>query len=301
MGAVSTQELVRGGGLALSYADRRGGVSSVSLLGEALDLLRKYGDVVGIDWDKGPSIIDRTLAPAVTNLAGSPILAAAQLTIQGMKATTGSGEPEDGEAFEKSADLYEDAGNLLIDAAPVEDRWEGVAAMTYGNKNDEHRRLTLEVAEAEKKMRQTLSRLAAQVRSTRDDLQEAIDFLSDYDTSTSWMNFIPGGAAVKAASDAGVAATQLGVAQASIAKLVAESVSVAQIMRACLDSYTNAAGQKMLDAKDEFPCGEPFGDERSTDQLPSRARPERPYERPEPRGPAVIYPPATPYGPSVPR
>lgn len=273
----------------------------MSLLGEALDLLRKYGDVVGIDWDKGPSIIDRTLAPAVTNLAGSPILAAAQLTIQGMKATTGSGEPEDGEAFEKSADLYEDAGNLLIDAAPVEDRWEGVAAMTYGNKNDEHRRLTLEVAEAEKKMRQTLSRLAAQVRSTRDDLQEAIDFLSDYDTSTSWMNFIPGGAAVKAASDAGVAATQLGVAQASIAKLVAESVSVAQIMRACLDSYTNAAGQKMLDAKDEFPCGEPFGDERSTDQLPSRARPERPYERPEPRGPAVIYPPATPYGPSVPR
>ncbi|MCG7578789.1 EspA/EspE family type VII secretion system effector [Mycolicibacterium sp. OfavD-34-C] len=227
----------------------------MSLLGEALDLLRKYGDVVGIDWDKGPSILDRTLGPAVTNLAGSPILAAAQLTIQGMKATTGSGEPEDGKAFEKSADLYEEAGNLLIDAAPVPDRWEGVAAITYGNKNDEHRRLTLEVAEAEKKMRQTLSRLAAQVRSTREDLQEAIDFLSDYDTSTSWMNFIPGGAAVKAASDAGVAATQLGVAQASIAKLVAESVSVAQIMRACLDSYTNAAGQKMLDAKDEFPCG----------------------------------------------
>ena len=300
---------MRGGVLALFYPDRRGGVYGVSLLGEALDLLRRYGDVVGIDWDKGPSILDRTTpnlsviseVSELSEFASSPIIAAAQLAIHGMKATTGSGEPQDGEAFEKSADLYEEAGNLLIDASPVPDRWEGVAATTYGNKNDEHRRLTLEVAEAEKKMRQTLSRLAAQVRSTREDLQEAIDFLSDYDTSTSWMNFIPGGAAVKAASDAGVAATQLGVAQASIAKLVAESVSVAQIMRTSLDSYTNATGQKMLDAEDEFPCGEPFGDERSTDQLPSRARPERPYERPEPRGPAVIYPPATPYGPSVPR
>lgn len=68
----------------------------MSLLGEALDLLRKYGDVVGIDWDKGPSIIDRTLAPAVTNLAGSPILAAAQLTIQGMRRRRARGSPKTG-------------------------------------------------------------------------------------------------------------------------------------------------------------------------------------------------------------
>ena len=284
-------------------------MSSVSLLGEALDLLRKYGDVVGIDWDKGPSIIDRSLAPAVTNLAGSPILAAAQLAIQGMKATTGSGEPEDGEAFEKSAGLYEEAGNLLIDAAPAEDRWNGTAADTYEAKNGEHRRLTLEVAAAEKEMRQALSGLAVQVTSTRRDLQDAIDFLSDYDTSTSWMNFIPGGAAVKAASDAAVAATQLGVAQASIAKLVAESVSVAQSMQTPLGRYDSAAAQKMLDAEpdpdddkaDRFPCGEPFGDERTDGRLPDRAENDESFRPPEPMGPPVEYPPATPYGTPVPR
>ncbi|MCK5752076.1 MAG: hypothetical protein KAH46_05165, partial [Mycobacterium sp.] len=235
----------------------------------------------------------------LSEFASSPILAAAQLTIYGMKATTGSGEPEDGEAFEKSADLYEEAGNLLIDAAPVPDRWNGTAADTYEAKNGEHRRLTLEVAAAEKEMRQALNGLAAQVKATRKDLQDAIDFLSDYDTSTSWMNFIPGGAAVKAASDAAVAATQLGVAQASIAKLVAESVSVAQTMQTPLGRYGDAAKQDILDAAREFGCGEPFGDERRTGQLPRRTDPKESFELPEP--PPVVYPPATPYESPRPR
>ena len=275
------------------------GVSSVSLLGEALDLLNKYGDVVGIDWDKGPSILDRALGPAVTNLAGSPILAAAQLTIQGMKATTGSGEPEDGKAFEKSADLYEEAGNLLIDAAPVPDRWNGTGSETYKNKNGVHRHFVLEVAEADKEMRQALSRLAAHVTQTRKELQDVIDFLSDYDTSTSWLNFVPGGAAIKAAGDAGVAATQLGAAQASIAKLVAESVSVARSMQTPLGRYVDAAEQNILDAAGEFGCGEPFGDERRTGQLPTRTDPKESFELPEP--PPVVYPPATPYESPRPR
>lgn len=65
----------------------------MSLLGDALDLLRRYGDVVGVDWDDKPGILDRA-ANTVTAVTGSPILAAAQITIQGMKATTGSGEPQ---------------------------------------------------------------------------------------------------------------------------------------------------------------------------------------------------------------
>lgn len=272
----------------------------MSLLGEALDLLRRYGDVVGVDWDDGPSVLDR-VANTVTTFAGSPILAAAQVTIQGMKATTGSGEPQAGEAFEKSADLYEEAGNLLIDAAPKDDRWDGTAAGTYGDTNDVHRRLTLEVAEAEREMHAALSRLAAQVTATRTDLQDAIDFLSDYDTSTSWMNAIPGGAAVKAAGDLGVAAAQIGLAEASIAKLVAESASVAFTMRSPRGQYESAAGENELDPEGLFPCGEPFGDERGTGTLPSRSQSDVPYTPPDNDGPPVNYPPATPYGSSAPR
>jgi len=216
-----------------------------------------------------------------------------------MKATTGSGEPQDGEAFEKSADLYEEAGNLLIDAAPKPDRWNGTAAETYGDKNDDHRHLTLEVAAADQEMRRALSRLAAEVKATRSELQDTIDFLSDYDTSTSWMNFIPGGAAVKAASDAAVASTQLAVAQASIAKLVAESALITHSMRTPLSRYNNAAKQDLLDPKGKFACGEPFGDERRTGQLPERTDPKESFELPE--APPVIYPPATPYESPRPR
>lgn len=272
----------------------------MSLLGDALDLLRRYGDFIGVDWDDKPGILDRA-SNTVTAVAGSPILAAAQVTIQGMKATTGSGEPQAGEAFAKSADLYEEAGDLLIGATPKEDLWDGTASNTYRGANNTHRHLTFEVVEAEREMRAALSRCAAQVTETRQDLQDAIDFLSDYDTSTSWMNAIPGGAQVKAAADVAVAATQIGLAEASIAKLVAESASVALALRSPRNRYQSAADEKELDPEGRFPCGEPFGDERTDGTLPSRAQPTTPFTPPERDGPPVIYPPAKPQQSSPPR
>lgn len=273
----------------------------MSLLGEALDILRRYGDVIGVKWDKAPGPLDRLPNLGIVNLASSPILAAAQVTIQGMKATTGSGEPQAGEAFEKSADLYEEAGNLLIDAAVKEDQWDGTAANAYGEINAEHRRKTMDVAAADWEVWKSLGRLAAQVNATRKDLQDAIDFLSDYDTTTSWMNAIPGGAAVKAAADLGVAATQLGFAEFSIARLVAESALVANEMRTPQGRYESAAGQKEIDPRAEFPCGEPFGDERTNGQLPTRTDSTTPYVPPKIDGPPVLYPPATPYETPAPR
>lgn len=272
----------------------------MSLLGDALDLLRRYGDVVGVDWDDKPGILDRA-SNTITAVTGSPILAAAQVTIQGMKATTGSGEPQAGEALTKSSELYEEAGDLLIDATPKDDLWDGTASNTYRDVNNTHRHLTLEVVEAEREVRAALRRLAAQVTETRTDLQDAIDFLSDYDTSTSWMNAIPGGAQVKAAGDLAVAATQIGLAEASIAKLVAESASVALALRTPRGRYQSAADEKDLDPDGRFPCGEPLGDERTEGTLPSRTNPTVPYMPPEPEGPPVVYPPARPYESVPPR
>lgn len=110
----------------------------MSLLDKAFDLLRKYGDVVGVDWLKGPSLLDRLPNLGVLELASSPILASAQLTIKGMKQTTGSGEPEDGADFKKSSAKYTEAGDLIFDAAPSEDRWNGTASGVYAEKNQEH-------------------------------------------------------------------------------------------------------------------------------------------------------------------
>ena len=274
----------------------------MSLLGEALDVLRRYGDVVGVNWDKPPSLLDKA-ANTLIDVAGSPILAGAQVVINGMKATTGSGEPEAGEAFEKSAELYDEAGELLIDAAVKSDRWDGTAAEAYDARNKDHRHLTIEVAGAEQNMRRYLSDLAAQVTETRTNLDERVKFLSDYDTATSWMNAIPGGAAVKAAADLGVAATQLELARMTMAKLVAESVLTANRIRDQVGTYESAATEVLIgdDDKVVLPCGEPFGDERTTGRLPQRTDPNYPYRVPEFDGPAVIYPPAKPANTSAPR
>jgi hypothetical protein len=265
----------------------------VSLLGEALDLLRRYGDVVGVNWNKPPSLLDKA-ANTLIDVAGSPILAGAQAVIHGMKATTGSGEPEAGEAFKKSAKLYGDAGNLLIDAAVKPDRWDGTAAKAYEAKNDGHRRVTIEVAGAEENMQGYLSDLAAQVTETRTSLEDRIKFLSDYDTATSWMNAIPGGAAVKAAADLAVASTQLEMAKLTMAKLLAESVLNANRIRDQVATYQEAAGEVLFRDDKNLPCGEPFGDERTQGRLPWRTSANAPYQVPEPEGPPVIYPPAKP-------
>lgn len=274
----------------------------MSLLGEAFDLLRRYGDVVGVNSDKPPSLLDKA-ANTLIDLAGSPILAGAQVVIKGMKATTGSGEPEAGEAFKKSAELYDEAGDLLIDAAVKPDRWDGTAAEAYEARNDNHRHLTIEVAGAEKNIQGYLSDLAAQVTETRTNLDERVKFLSDYDTATSWMNAIPGGAAVKTAADLGVAGTQLELARMTMARLVAESVLNANRIRDQVGTYQAAAGEVLFgDDKDiVLPCGEPFGDERTEGRLPRRTDPNLPYEVPEFEGPAVIYPPATPTDTPAPR
>jgi hypothetical protein len=244
---------------------------------------------------KGPGPLDKLPNLATLGLASSPIIAAAQITIKGMKLTTGSGEPEDGESFQKSGQLYEDAGNELIQADVNQTAWDGTAAQTYKSKNDEHRHQVLEVAVAEQNMQRLLSALADRVTATRKNLDDRVNFLSDYDTATSWMNGVPGGAAVKAIGDIAVAAEQSAEARVAMARLVAESISTSLDIRDQIDTYRTAAENKLLDSDGKFPCGEPFGDERRNGTLPRRTEPETPYTIPDSDEPPVDYPPARPY------
>ncbi|MFI2839148.1 EspA/EspE family type VII secretion system effector [Mycolicibacterium sp. PDY-3] len=279
----------------------------MSLLSKAFDLLRKYGDVVGFDWSKGPGPLDKIPNLGELGLTSSPILAAAQLTIKGMKQTTGSGDPEDGADFEKSAAKYTEAGDLIFDAAPLGDRWDGTAASVYREKNTGHYSRTYGVADAEADMRRLIGQLAAQVTVARRDLDDRIQFLSDVDTATSWMNAVPGGATVKAATDLATATVVLGQATSDLAILTAESVSKSSEIRSLVAVYNDAAGQIIIgapigkdddnDGKDDnaVPCDEPFGDERTEGTLPSRTDPNENFTLPQPQGPPVEYPPATPY------
>ncbi|OPX06989.1 EspA/EspE family type VII secretion system effector [Mycobacterium sp. AT1] len=275
----------------------------MSLLGEAIDLLRKYGDVIGDKWSDPPGPLDRQLPNsdalgAIANLAESPIIMAAQLAIYGMKVTTGSGEPETGEAFVTSEKKYREAGELLEKTEIYDpDQWDGTAANAYQAKAADHRHQTFEVAEGEKEMRPLLQALGQKVKETRDGLQGLIDFLAHYDTATSWMNSIPGGAIPKAIADAGVASTQLSMAQVSMAALVAESYDKADKIRAVASRYERASAQQLFGEQTdpegnriELPCGEPFGDERTNGTLPSRTDPDAAYKPPFYPEPPVLQP-----------
>jgi len=89
--------------------------------------------------------------------------------------------------------------------------------------------------------------------------------------------------------------------------LTAESMSKAGVIRDKIQAYERAANQHLfgqltgqdLDKDGEIdgrvPCGEPFGDERTSGRLPDRSQPQTPFTTPSPEGPAVEYPPATPY------
>lgn len=275
----------------------------MSLLGEAIDLLRKYGDVIGGKWGDPPGPLDRQLPNsdalgAIANLAESPIIMAAQLAIYGMKVTTGSGEPETGEALVTSEKKYREAAELL-EKTEIDDpsQWDGTAATAYQAKASNHLHQTYEVAEGDKEMRPLLQALGQKVKETRDGLQGLIDFLADYDTATSWMNSIPGGAIPKAIADAGVASTQLSMAQVSMAALVAESYDKADKIRAVASRYQGASAQQLFGEQTDdqgnpvvLPCGEPFGDERTHGTLPTRTQANAPYEPPFNPEPPVLQP-----------
>ena len=87
----------------------------------------------------------------------------------------------------------EEAVDVLIDATPAPDRWDGTASTIYDETNDSHRRLTSKVQVADDEIHKILSTEADQVVRTRKTLDDTSQWLYDFALSTSWMNFVPGG------------------------------------------------------------------------------------------------------------
>jgi EspA/EspE family len=216
---------------------------------------------------KGPSLLDKAgflVDNPLEKLAGSPVLAAAQGVIHGMKLTTGWGEPEKGEQFETSAKEMRDAGMILVYADPIPDEWNGSASEAYAGTNSEHRHQTFEVCYADKEMQSILSEEATQIADARNTLTGYADFLADFDTATSWMSAIPGGAAAKAALDASVAATNVAAGQATMGKLMWDVSDNASKIQAAIRSYQGAADEEMLD----YGSCTPFGEEHRNGKVP---------------------------------
>lgn len=254
---------------------------------EFLERLGGFGQM-----STGISMLDKA-ALAVTTLgykvAGSVILMAAQTAIRGMRATTGSGDPIDGEEFKNSAEKLHEATEILLQTNPVQELWDGTASDAYGAKSSAQRHYTIEVRDADKTMRAILSNEAHQVAKTRQSLTDRMDFLADFDTATSWMASVPGGLVPKLKLDLLVASATVLSAKGTLGKLVWDSLENASEIRDLVAKY------EYVDKHDVLKFGDctPFGDEHIDGTRPTRTQSDE-YIPPPFHGPAVEYPPAFP-------
>ncbi|GLP73152.1 hypothetical protein TUM20983_02620 [Mycobacterium antarcticum] len=279
-----------------------GNVLTGDVHGAATDgrkLIGDVGDVLNGVGDLGVSLgrVSSRYAGTVGKLADSPILSAAQLVIDGEKKLTGSGEPEDGDGYRSSATRLAECVEVLIDAEPHDDRWDGAASRAYKEANDSHRRLTSNAQVADTAIAEVLSVEADQVSRSRRTLDETSQYLYDYGLATAIVNFVPGANAAKLAADAAAAAAALATTNSTMAILAQNSLENALRIRQCVGMYNEIIEAALSDAPRDVGQDAPFIDPRDDqNDLPGRVQPGADYTSPSPEAPIEYGPPAEPLG-----
>jgi hypothetical protein len=184
-----------------------------------------------------------TAFPVAKNvlIAESPVLAAAQMAIEGLKLTTGSGTPCNGDEFRGSSELLNKAVDTLIDADPHVDRWDGTASQVYEATNGSHYSLASDVKVADEDIAGHLDTEADQVVRTRSALDTVSESLKNYDLATQWMNATGAGRVIKFGLDVAAAGSGLEAASATLAILVKNSLENASRIRSRIELYEAAA------------------------------------------------------------
>lgn len=261
------------------------------LIGDVGDVLDGVGDL-GVGLGK----VSARYAGTVGKLADSPILSAAQLAIEAQRATTGTGDPEDGNGYQESAKRLAECVETLISAEPHADRWDGTASEAYKNTNDVHRRHTSDVQDADSKIGAILATEADQVSRTRKTLDETSQSLYDYGLATAIVNFVPGANAAKLVADMAAASAALATTDVTMAILVKNSLENASRVNEYIDRYTDVTDFAAQDpTASAGPCGPFVSPTADQADLPGRLKPGATYAPPTPEEPIDWGPPATPY------
>ena len=248
-------------------------------------------------------------------IAESSIISAAQLVINGMKWTTGSGTPYDGTEFRTSSERLKDTTRTINSADPHEDRWDGTAAQIYHAVNASHRRVTFDMLCADAAVAYVLDIEAGQVSRTRDTLDDQLSWLKAYDLATIAMNAHPLSRALKVLLDLAAASTATMIAGTTMEILLKNSYENARSLKSQLSVYELAGkdtsgnpetcdGEVFTIPDDEHQLADPAPDVIDTrlpdpsagTTPPSRSNPDTKYTVPSPEDPPEYGPPATPYG-----
>jgi hypothetical protein len=273
------------------------------VIGDGTDIVQGLASL-GVSMGPVPSFLSTS---KISSVAESKVLAAAQLAIEGLKKTTGSGEPYTGDEFRGSSESLEEVVNTLIDAAPHTDRWDGTGSQVYTATNASHRRLASDVQVADLAVAGIIDTEAGQVSRTRTTLDETSQQLTDYDLATCWLNATPPTRVLKFTLDCAAAASAMAVVNPAMAILAKNSLENASRIQQQLTLYETAANDtsgSSMGGCDVFSVPEkplpredqatPLPDPRDGTVPPSRSLPNTPYTVPEPEEPPVYGPPATP-------
>ncbi|TPG29711.1 EspA/EspE family type VII secretion system effector [Mycolicibacterium hodleri] len=250
----------------------------------------------------------------VTKLAESKVLSAAQLAIEVLKKSTGSGDPYPGDEFRSSSQRLSKVTDTLIAAGPHTDRWDGTASQVYNAVNASHRRCASGVSAADEAVAKVLDLEADQITRSRQTIDETSRNLTDYDLATCWMNATPPTAAIKFTMDVAAAGAAMATVNATLAILLTNSAENALRIVEQVSAYENAGADTSGNPQggcDIFsvPDGAhplarpdvatPLPDPADGTQAPSRSQPNTPHTVPSPE----VLPtptPATPYGTPAP-
>lgn len=110
--------------------------------------------------------------------AKTPILFGGQMTISGMKLTTGVGSPDDGTRFGAGASRFAGARDTLAGAYP-NGSWTGGGSESYSNSNSRQIGRTQTMVASDQSINAVLAREAGQITATRAVLDDQSDWLAD--------------------------------------------------------------------------------------------------------------------------
>lgn len=259
------------------------------IIGDVGDVLGGVGQL-GIDVGKVP---EKSLG-SFGKLADSPILAAAQLAIEGEKALTGSGEPTDGSGYLDSAKKLEETVESLVDDSEViPDLWSGAAATAYDEAAKAHRQLVSSLSAGDAMVGDQLDIEAGQVSRARKTLDDTSQYLYDYGLATAWMSFVPGLNLAKIAADTAAAAAALATTNTTMLILTNNVFENARAISEAMQ-YQEAATKDTSGDNKLGAFVPPAQDQQQN--LPPRLQPGTKYTYPKGIPLPPEYPPAIPYG-----
>ena len=270
--------------------------------GDRLERVAKVGRKLGDFSAKFSDFFESSLGKRLIKAAKSPILAAGQHVIGGMKLTTGMGDPEAGARFGQGAEQVGAAGETLNTAFPTGD-WDSVGSTAYAGRNDEQVGRAQAMLGADRLVAAVLSREAHQIAVTRDNLDDQSDWLGDMSLITMATGCIPYvGKAAQITAEIAMVSKAVGESTQQLMSMQDNASANAAEVREAVSAYESVTGTANPADGDFDPTAAETTDTETADAETPGGEPEAAAQAepgaPQP-GPSTQPPLATPATPGM--